>query len=108
MFQLADPKKPVKWPVKIKFPGTKGQEVEKSFAASFYFKTEDEITKLSAELDDIKFLQSVISCFHELRDHTGKPIKGTAKDIQIVASNTRLRHALINAFYDFNSGDVKN
>jgi len=108
MFQLADPNKPVKWPVQVKFPDGKGKEVQKSFAVSFYFKTEKEIQKLQESLDDIKFLKAVIHCFHELKDSKGKPIKGTAKDVELVASITRLKLALIDAFFKFNNGESKN
>jgi hypothetical protein len=108
MFQLADPKKPVKWPVKVKFPDAKGKDVEKSFAVSFYFKTEKEIEKLQETLDDIKFLKDVIHSFHELRDHQGKAIKGTPKDIELVGSITRIKTALIDAFFEFNNGERKN
>ena len=107
MFQLADPKKPVKWPVKVKVPTDKG-EVEKSFAVSFYFRTEEQIKALNEKLDDVKFLQDVVAAFHELKDHLGKPIKGTKADVKKVCSNTRVRLALIDAFFDFNHGDLKN
>ena len=108
MFQLVDPKEPVKWPVKVKFPNAKGKVLEKSFSAFFYFKTENEIEELQQTLDDVLFLKSVIHSFQELKDQNGKSIKGTPKDIELVGSSTRIKQALIDAYFEFNNGESKN
>ncbi|PHS20230.1 MAG: hypothetical protein COA86_02760 [Kangiella sp.] len=107
MFQLADTSKPVKWPVEFKYPTDKG-EADVKFYALFYFKTEEEIKKLNDSMSDEKFLQSVVHSFEELKDSDGKAIKGSKSDVKKLCSITRIKHALINAFYDFNSGDLKN
>lgn len=107
MFQLADTKKSVKWPVKFKFPTDDG-EADVEFLASFYFKSPEELNKLNELADDVKFIQSVVDCFHDLKDSKGKLIKGTAADIKMICTIPRIKLAIIDSYYDFNNGDLKN